>query len=221
MGTKLILVDGVFGAGKSTITSLISKKLTDQKIKNIYFEEEGEDNPLYLDYCEDVVGRQASIDFYNKTLELWEEFVKKQTKSNKIAIIESTFFQNTIRILFSNLYTFEELSSYMLKVSEIIETLEPVLVYLHKEDIEASIREIWDIRGEDFKNYCIEYDGITLYAKKNKLEGDYKTIELWNSYQKITDKLYSQFEFKKILIESDNRNWEINHNKIYDFLDNL
>ena len=56
MKTQLILVDGIFGSGKSTTTKLISDYLLNKNIPNKYFEEEEQGNPLYLDYCEEVTG---------------------------------------------------------------------------------------------------------------------------------------------------------------------
>ena len=49
---RLILVDGIFGGGKSTTAKYISDYSNKKGLKTILYEEEEPANPLYIDYCE-------------------------------------------------------------------------------------------------------------------------------------------------------------------------
>ena len=218
INTKLILIDGIFGSGKSTITKLVSGFMTDNDISNIFYEEEDINNPLYLDYCEDVIGIPETRKFITKTLDLWKSFIDSINLDNNIYIIESSFFQNTIRILFNNQFSDEEINNYYNNVLEIIKPTNPQLIYLFKPNVRKSINDIWNIRGEDFKNYCIEFDSKTLYSVSNALQGEDATIMLWENYQDLTDKLFIKYPYDKKHIVSDTNDWDRIYTNIFSFL---
>jgi hypothetical protein len=220
MNNKLIIVDGIFGSGKSTITKIVSDYLHEKNIENIFYEEESLDNPLYLNYCEEVKGREETLCFMQKTLQIWMDFVSTSNESNSVYIVESTFFMNSIRILFHNLISEKEIDSYFSDVIDIIKNTNPLLIYLHKKDVPAAIQKIWNIRGDNFKKYCLEVDASTLYSQNNNLCGDDSTILLWQEYQKLTEKLYIQCNFNKIKISTDNDDWHNFHHEIFNFITN-
>lgn len=218
MTTKSILVDGIFGAGKSTITKLISEYLNNQDIANEYYEEEADDNPLYLDYCESVRGSEETDKFVNKTLSLWKDFITSTMGNNKIFIVESTLYQNTVRILFNNLYDENKINTYYQAVLNILSPTIPMIIYLHKNNVSQHINNIWEIRGEKWKEYCITTDSRTLYAEKNNLNGEASTIQLWEKYQVLTDKLFQNSKVCKIFIETNVGCWDEVYTKIYNFI---
>ncbi len=97
---------------------------------------------------------------------------------DKINILESSFLQNTIRILFNNLYQESDLRLHNKKVLEIFTRIKPLFIYLSKKDVRSGIMDIWNERGIAYRNYSIDVDSSTPYAKANNLRGEEATIKL-------------------------------------------
>ncbi len=77
MKCNLILIDGIFGSGKSTIAQFVSQYLSQLKVANIKYEEESENTPVYFQNCEEIDKMKEAVKFENNVLIEWVRLVNK------------------------------------------------------------------------------------------------------------------------------------------------
>ena len=95
INTKLILLEGPPGSGKTTM----SKKLFDRiNVKNKYLVQESSDPHPIAEH-----GIYEDIDIWQvKTLQNWEKLFAEIDSDQKLYIMEFAWFQNTIGIMLLN-----------------------------------------------------------------------------------------------------------------------
>jgi thymidylate kinase len=88
LNTKLILVEGFPGAGKSTTTGYLQTILQRQGFECRQFLEDDVPHPIACLGFE-IKGRPA------KVVPLWEDFIERAQRESAVTIIESRLWQNT------------------------------------------------------------------------------------------------------------------------------
>lgn len=218
--TKLILIDGITGSGKSTTAQFLADQLQKNGVNVKWYHEEEYNHPL--DYKEDVeifASKEDMEEFLEITPNIWRKFVKEAMQSDKVHIIESFIFQNTIRLLFQNNLEVNRIIHFAREIEDIIKPLNPAFIYFYQHDVEKSIRRIWNRRGENWKNWFIEFDSQTPFVKECILSGEEGVIKLWTDYQNFTNKLFNEYDMMKLSIENSAGDWKKYRESILNFLD--
>ncbi|MFD1677678.1 hypothetical protein [Alicyclobacillus fodiniaquatilis] len=94
--TKLIILDGIPGSGKSTAGPMLADKLTNSNIPNRFYPETEENHPLCI--YDRIIGslesKTEAIWFKNKVEELFRAFVDARSHVAEVTVIESWLFQD-------------------------------------------------------------------------------------------------------------------------------
>jgi len=90
----------------------------------------------------------VSLDRYElQALEKWEAFAKNATEDT-IFILDSSLFQYQIFTYLLKAAPYERLEAFVQKITECIEPLNPLLIYLYRKRTEDSIEYLKSQRGE-------------------------------------------------------------------------
>ncbi|CAM3602426.1 hypothetical protein PALU110988_30205 [Paenibacillus lupini] len=102
MGSKLIIIDGMPGSGKTTSAQLVSDQLNNCGITNCCILEGQPNHPLFILDREFNVAEEHEADEFIRILQSkYRSFVQELLRaSHEITIIESVFFQDTINTSF-------------------------------------------------------------------------------------------------------------------------
>ncbi|WP_070120057.1 AAA family ATPase [Bacillus marinisedimentorum] len=220
INTKLILIDGITGSGKSTTAQFLANQLRNNGIKVKWYHEEEDNHPLNYEEDIEVFTSQAELEaFLEETPKIWREFAKHVSESDQVHIIESFILQNTVRLLFQNNLGEERIRDFTQEIEEIIRPLNPALIYFYQENAEQSIRKVWKRRGPGWKKWFVDLDILTPYVKKSGLAGETGVIKLWSEYQNFTNRLVENYKFTKLSIENSEGNWDEYRQRILEFLD--
>lgn len=139
-------------------------------------------------------------------------------ESEEVHIIESFLLQDTVRILFQNNIEHNRIIDFVCEIEEILKPLNPIFLYFHQLDAEASIRRIWKRRGDAWKKWFIDSDIQTPYVKSISLHGEEGVIKLWSDYQSFTNQLFEKYQFRKLSIENSQGNWSEYYHQILNLL---
>jgi thymidylate kinase len=152
--TKLILIEGIPGSGKSTTAQYISSKLRHKGYLHKWWYEEEQGHPIYVFDNYDklkVIVDDLSDGNYKKIIEMalkrWEEFVESVKRSPEIIIVDSSLFGYLTWSLFPYEVPKNEIIQYVKDVERIIKPLNPFLIYFYQEDIGAALKQICNRRG--------------------------------------------------------------------------
>lgn len=213
--TKLILVDGLPGSGKSTTAQFIALQLERNHIAAEWFYELERLHPIHAFH---VWSRKGPEKFIEATIHNWREFVEHSRHSNRINVLESTLFQSTVRLLLQSDLPRSQIREYAHAAVDIIHDLNPVLFYFPIKDIAAAFQEICAKRKKIWEQYFIQVIDRSLYGKHRQLKGYEGVLTFFREYQQLTDELFAQFNLHKLALENANADWTACYHTICEFL---
>jgi len=160
------------------------------------------------------------LDEYKKfALEKWAHFAEQAAKSrDEVYIIDSALFQFQIfTFLFKN-RPYEELQRFMNQVIDIITPLNPCLIYLYRDNTEATIDYLEQDRGTSYLDYLWNRDkGQPYYVGRPPGAESFK--QFLRDYAKMADMLFTSFPANKQSLEISDGNWACLEDEMLSFLD--
>lgn len=214
--TRLILVDGLPGAGKSTTAQFLALQFQRQQIPARWFYELDHNHPIHAFH---VWSRKGPESFIETTLQNWTAFVQANVHSARINILESTFFQSSVRLLLQSDLPPIRIHQYALQVAGIIEPLHPALIYLPTTDVAAALQEICQHRKKTWEQYFIQVIDGSQYAKARNLRGFEAVVTFFEEYQRLTNHLYAQLTMRKMTCEDAKQHWPACRQHVCRFFD--
>lgn len=218
--TKLILIAGMSGAGKSTTAQRISKQLTANEIPHKWLHEEMAHHPIRegeFDYGD--LKRERDMDINcDRMVKKWERLTETILSSDEVYVMEGCLYQNITRYFFDAHYPEAKMTAFYDRVMETIAPLRPVFIYLRPNDVRRALENVYPIRGQWWKDLILkpEYDG---YFKNRPYEGEESIYQMYEHSQAISDLQYNRFNGWKIQIDTTSGDWESHLKTIMDFLE--
>ncbi|QJD83285.1 hypothetical protein [Cohnella herbarum] len=211
MKTKLIIIDGIPGSGKSTTGSFISERLNESKIPNRFYHELEDNHPLRIydkQFNSFTILEEAEW-FAAKVEQLFSDFINDKLDREEITIMESYVFQDTIGFAFNMQMEEQRLLDLTKKIQSILSRLDPVLIYFYQVNVEQNWRWICEIRGPEFtQGVCgIHTDNDFVEAGK-----------FWTINQDFVFKIVQEWDISKLIIRNENYKWDEYKDRIIDFL---
>jgi len=220
INTKLILVDGITGSGKSTTAHYIARHLEKNGIKAKWLYEQERDHPIG-----ELAGTEGETDdnFLTRVTKYipkkWLELIEEIKNDDFVYIIESYLFQDFLFELIGFGLDEGSIKKNAHSVYDKMKILNPAVIYLYQDDTEKHQRKNWEKRGSYFKEGIIEETDNTPYCKSQNLLGEDGAIKLWNELASLSSELYNELDFLKIKIEISEQKWDNYRKQIIKFLD--
>ena len=210
---KLIIVEGMTGLGKSTLAHFIARQLHYHDIEAAWIHEGELQHPLSLELDSGDIDR-----FMQTARTKWLRFVSRIARSKETIVLEAGFFNNLLETLFLQNVPSPKIYHYSDVLQDIIQPIQPALVYLTHSDIRKALAESFTRRGAGFKDFVIKFATTTPYAQHRSLAGYDGMIDFWVDFVTLTDQLYDRFRFKKIALHKSSGNRETLNQQVLDFL---
>jgi tRNA uridine 5-carbamoylmethylation protein Kti12 len=210
INTKLILLEGLPGSGKSTI----SKKLYDRiTVNNKHLVQE---SSKFHPISENDI---ADIDVWKvKTLRNWEKLCLEIDSQQMLYVMEFVLFQNTIVQMLLKNCDRNQIGEFCHKIENIIKNLSPVLVLYTANNPATFLGETYQLRGDEWKKVIDHLIDDTPYGKKRNLIGYDGFMYFFDEYVSITNAIYDEFEIARICIDVTKREWLKVEKQTYEFL---
>jgi len=216
ISTNLILIDGLPGAGKSTTAQFLALQLERQQIPVRWFYELEPNHPIHAFH---VWSRKGPERFIETTIENWKAFAHANARTSRVNILESTFFQSTVRLLLQSDVPPARIQQYALHAARTIEALRPVFIYLPSADVAAALQEICKHRRKMWEQYVIQVIDSSFYSKHRNLRGFEGTVRFFQDYQQLTNRLFARLSMRKITCEDAKRQGAVCRQRLCQFLD--
>lgn len=212
LDTKLILVDGIPGSGKSTTAQWITLELQKRQIEADWFMDEHRGNPITI--WEPLPPEL----FLARSLENWKQLTRTMQSSNQITVLEGCFFQQLLGGLFAQDVERAKILAALQDVHETIRPLKPVLIYFYQSDLEVALKTIYTERGTEWSERMLKALEQSPYATRRHLKGFDALIQYYREYRALIDQLLQSLGLRTLATENSKRAWSVYQDQIRQFL---
>ena len=215
--TKLILVEGISGSGKTTTGKFISDYLFKKNIDNIFYDEDDENNPIEI--------IEGTPDFCKIKTAQWEKLNDEYKKTQKVHIMGARYWQNMLCTMMVYNFTEDEIKTTMNSVNSVLKNLNPIIIYFSLDNtnsLQERLKNRIKINGEEWFQRKLSQLHDNPYAIAKNYKGLEGHINLWKDGQDLMEKQFELFPFQKIKIKEPHVNWKLTYHTISEYLeDNL
>jgi thymidylate kinase len=202
LGSKLILVEGLTGSGKSIMAHFIARQLQYNGFPASWIHEGEKPHPLLIEI-------ESSIeDYMSEMLNRWAAYVERSASSAEVTVVEACYFNNLIESLLMHNVERTKILQYADELQAIIAPLNPTLVYLVQQDLSEALERNFLNRGLGFKNFVIRLSTDTPLAKQRGWEGYAGMVLFWQEFVGLTDELFQRYPFRKLRLDNSAGNWD-------------
>lgn len=217
--SKLIIVAGMSGCGKSTTAQQLARQHAQNGVKNLWLHEEMESHPIRegefeAGHLHTEEGMAKNIaDMYER----WSKLVKEIDQSDCVYVMEGCLYQMIIRYFFNTNYPLEKITKFYDRIMEIIAPVNPTIVFLYKEDVKASFEQAFAVRGDRWKNIILDPEGDG-YFTTHEYTGDDSTFAMYEHYQQVANAMFERYQGNKIKLCTSDGEWSKHHQELAEFL---
>jgi deoxyadenosine/deoxycytidine kinase len=223
--TRLIVIDGLSGSGKSTTAAWLTNFLQRQGISIAYISEIDKQHPLWwYEYWDGVNYLTPNFDkytiefFIQTSLSKWKDFVSSTKNNDLLIVAESVFFQDALAMFLMGNADPDHLTKYAHNVQSIVSQLQPILIYFRQANVAEALFRICSTRGPGFEQELIENMEKFPYLRQRNLKGLKGIAVLWQDIQSLTDKLFNEYDIRKLALVTSGAEWSQYRRQILDFL---
>jgi hypothetical protein len=153
------------------------------------------ETPLSSEYCRLAANR-------------WQEFVKMAVLSEEVSIFECCFLQNPLTVLLGkhNIAVPDALR-HIHKVAEIIQPLQPALIYLCQQDTRLTLERIARERPPEWQEFLVAYFTQQEWGKVTGANGFEGVITFYDMRKRVELDLLRQLGITQLVVENANHDW--------------
>ena len=193
--TKIILVDGMPGTGKSTVSQFIYLQLKANGQSAYWCHEEQNAHPVCLFY--DPKRHRSEADYIDAALSQWICFVDKLANQERIAVLDGAFLQNHLRSMLIFACQRDKMLELFCQLEELLASFNPIFIYLKPTNIDRNFHNVVTVRGERMLELWLEAHNHYPYTRKAQKSGYPGFISFWEEFGDISDQIFEHFALPK------------------------
>jgi hypothetical protein len=215
---RLLIVEGIMGSGKSTTMRFIAKHLQEAGRPAVPIHERTDPHPVRTtDELEHWFApwRDATPeDLADRSFARWTAFVESVRARGEIPVLDGQLFHGDLTHLLLMEADTALIVSYIRKLAKVIAPLNPFVLYLWQEDVDAAVRTVCAERGPEWVDYQINWKLAAPYCVRNGFAGLDGLSSLYRDYRRFTDGLFRELPLAKLAIENSARDWPVYERQI-------
>ena len=178
---QIILIEGMPGCGKSTLTNTLEKRLAKQDIRAQAYSELAKTHPIFSLRFGDIDVHDPR--YLDADLERWQIFLDRNKNDQRTYIFDAAPFQNSIRYAFEANFD-DQIPIYYSKLQKLWQQTQThaKLIYLQPENIANHTDWCISNKGALWAKNVSKYIESTPYAQKRDLQGVTGMKQFWNDY---------------------------------------
>lgn len=217
--TKLIVITGISGSGKSTMAQRLAEQLEFNHVEHLWLHEEAADHPIREgEFTASPRDTEEGIDINVRDMyRRWTRLVREIAESRKAYVMEGCLYQNIIRYFLGAHYPLEKITAFYDRITGITAPLRPTIVLLHRCRVRDSFEEAFRVRGERWRNLILDPKGEE-YFEEHEYTGDESIYAMWEHYQRIADSMFARYPGNKIRLCTSDGRWESHLQRLTEYL---
>lgn len=200
--SKLVLVEGIAGSGKSTIGQKLYRLLHLNGYSAHFYHEFCRPHPV-LDLEADSVSS-----WIDQSVSKWRRFAGHLSGQDSVAVMDGALFQCGIGELLERGADDQTALDYGRTVTDLLMAVRPITVYLYQRDVETALKTVYAERPETWRKRIETIFTDTPYGRKLALSGFDLYLDFNQSLRRISDSLFEVLTMPKLAIDATDRRWD-------------
>jgi hypothetical protein len=215
--SRLILVDGFAGIGKSTTAQQLWYDLTTAGQRATWLHEHESEHPIFqYGEVEDLLSLTASR-FEARLLAAWEAFAGHDD-GQTVRITEASFFQIPVGVMLSLNVPPHRIRKLLLQIEHLIGRLDPALVYLYSADLGTALNKVGDDRGMRWLETMTAVVAQSRYGRAHRVRDISGLIEFYRRQRAIIDSVLPKLTLRRVAIDVGDARWDRYRRRIGTFV---
>ena len=210
--TNLILIDGIAGTGKTTISRKLFEIIQGLHGNAVIYHEFTEPHPIHKWEVDDY------LTWERKTIENWESLANELARNDSVGILESSLLQGTIGLLHERDIDEDTICEHARRVPSFLRDASPVLIYLVLDDIPSHIERTYAQRSERWRTKIDGFVQETAFGLARGLSGLDGYVVFLSALRRVSDRLFNMYEMPKLTVNVSSYAWADIENQIFSFL---
>jgi thymidylate kinase len=220
--TRLIIVEGVMGSGKSTLSKAITRHLRLHHYPAKHVPESFRTHPTSvtrtLTHWQRIWIEYTPATFIAQSLDNWQTFGADALYTGKVYVFDGQFFHGDMTGLFIANTPPAQINAYIDRLVETIQPLHPVFIYLYQADVAQGLERIAAVRGQRFLRRQAAWKVDSPYGAARGYTGVPGLFQLYRDYRTMTDDLYGRLPMPKLALDNSAGAWAEDERQVLAFL---
>jgi hypothetical protein len=219
VNTKLIIVDGHCSVGKSSISKSITKQISLHQ-DAYWLHEECENHPIrHAEFSFGALDTAEGMELNRLgMLQKWEAFRDSIKASGKVCITEGCLLHAYDRYFIHSSWNEKEMLAYYAQVLDVLDELDPIIVFLYRPDLRKSLEQAFLARGSWWRDLILRRDDLHVYFKDHAYVDENSMLEAVEFEQRKMMEMFDRLKCAKIKIDTGEEQWDRYVQKIISLL---
>lgn len=207
--TRFIFVEGLMGAGKTTLVETLVEHFRKGGVPAAPIWEgptvEEPDQPLRISPTlphpfapwEDL----SPGEYVAESLRRWRRFVSEHKDDETIFVCDGLLFHGNMTDLMLMGASSDTLQNYVLAVVDTLQPLGPLAIYLRRPHVAEALRDIVAERGQAWQDYQVNWKVSSPYGQARELDGYDGLVKLYTDYRKTCDSVLQILPIPVLAVE--------------------
>ena len=205
--SRLILVEGMIGSGKTTTAGRLGDWLSGRGEDVRAFDEGAADHPIRTRRVDELLSVPAPGDPGAYSASQWRRLADRCRRREQTVILESIFLQNSVMPAFIDGASAATVDQICTEIQRQAAPAEPFLVYLRPTDIAAAIARVHQARGEPWSSRNLAFVEGSPWARRRNLRGRDAVVGLYQAWEPVAARLYDRYPFGKLMVPDPQQDW--------------